>query len=66
MTEQARATEPIVEASDGDLVEQRKLADPYREAETGEPELTDAPLEANEADAYEQSQSVPLDEDDVI
>lgn len=55
-------TQPDPEASDGDLAEQSRLADPQDDA-GGDDEFS-APAEADTADLLEQQQSVPLPDDD--
>lgn len=47
------------EAPDADVQEQQREVVPHEP-----PETTDPPLEANEVDAYEQLQEVPMDEED--
>jgi hypothetical protein len=49
------------EAPDADVQEQQREVVPHEP-----PETPDAPLEANEADAYEQLQEVPMDEEDEL
>lgn len=49
------------EAPDADVQEQRQEVVPEPVEPSGA-----APLEANEADAYEQHQEVPLDEEDGV
>jgi hypothetical protein len=49
------------EAPDADVQEQQREVVPQEPVETPE-----APLEANEADAYEQLQEVPVDDEDLV
>lgn len=49
------------EAPDADVQEQQREVIPYEPPETPE-----VPLEANEADTFEQHQEVPLDDEDEI
>lgn len=49
------------EAPDADVQEQQREVVPQEPVETAE-----APLEANEVDAYEQQQEVPLDDEDRV
>jgi len=50
------------EAPDADVQEQQREVVPQEPVETPEA----APLEANEADAYEQLQEVPVDDEDLV
>ena len=49
------------EAPDADVQEQQREVVPHEPAETSE-----VPLEANEADAYEQRLEVPVDDEDEV
>lgn len=49
------------EAPDADVQEQQREVVPQEP-----PETRDLPLEANEADAYEQQQEVPVDDEDRV
>ena len=49
------------EAPDADVQEQQREVVPHEPPETPE-----VPLEANEADAFEQHQEVPLDDEDEV
>ena len=49
------------EAADADVQEQLREVVPHEPAE-----MPDTPLEANEADAHEQRQEVPVDEEDEV
>jgi hypothetical protein len=53
------------EAPDADVQEQQREVVPQEPVETPEAPL-EAPLEANEADAYEQLQEVPVDDEDLV